>query len=154
LGFRLPTRVRKSINLGVELSGLPALVARVTQLPRALVPSCPRSQAPAWECYLGSSSFPNTREAGASAKRFPSGSLGTRSKQELGNQTEGSEGGAIALVSLRPCAPSCPRSQAPAWECYLGSSRFPNIREAGASAKRFPSGSLGTRSNGDQRTRI
>jgi len=41
-------------------------------------PSCTRSQAPAWECRPGSSSFPSC-EAGASASRFPSWSLGTRS---------------------------------------------------------------------------
>ncbi|TAN67788.1 MAG: hypothetical protein EPN17_10470 [Methylobacter sp.] len=35
-----------------------------------------RSQAPAWECSLGSSSFP-TREARASLTGFPSRSLGT-----------------------------------------------------------------------------
>jgi len=36
-----------------------------------------RSQAPAWECRPGSSSF-QSHEAGASASRFPSWSLGTR----------------------------------------------------------------------------
>jgi len=35
-----------------------------------------RSQAPAWECRLGSSSF-QSREAGASASGFPSWSLET-----------------------------------------------------------------------------
>jgi len=38
---------------------------------------CTRSQAPAWECRPGSSSFQSC-EAGASTSRFPSWSLGTR----------------------------------------------------------------------------
>ena len=98
-----------------------------------------RSQAPAWECRPGSSSF-QSREAGASASRLPSWSLGTRITLTVF--------AFLRVLRVFVVNALCrTRSQAPAWECRPGSSSFQS-REAGASASRFPSWSLGIRKTG------